>query len=227
MQQPDQGGQSTQREPHKLSVHCLWTPQPEMLRWGLRTKTKALVVISRKRTGVAYIETVRGLGRKHHSQGKRRRPEPTGEARCHCHGRREVEEQDCHRNIFLSTCVCSWVAGCLLHRLQAVGVSCCSHLSDSRGGYDQLPLAVCRLAPPIAVFIPLGTPTHCCCHCQMLSSPPTLPEGHCYFPGPCNQEQPVPPPHGSSPLSRALKAGTGYLPCLLPPSLWKHVQAIH
>lgn len=47
-----------------------------------------------------------------------------------------------------------------------------------------------------------------------------LPEGH-------SKEQPVPPPpHRSSPLSRAQQPGTGYRPCLLPPSPWKHAQAV-
>ena len=54
-----------------------------------------------------------------------------------------------------------------------------------------------------------------------------LRKGHFYFPGPCNQKQPVPLPHGSLPMSRVLQPGTGYWPCLLPPSSWKQMQALH
>ena len=43
-----------------------------------------------------------------------------------------------------------------------------------------------------------------CCH---------LPENHCHCPGPCNQEQHLPPPPcGSLPLPRAWQPGTGYRP---------------
>ena len=67
----------------------------------------------------------------------------------------------------------------------------------------------------------LGTHLPCCGHCQMLQEPPMLGD-HCHFPGPCNQEQAVPPSHGSLLLSRAQQPGTGYQLCPLPPSPWKH-----
>jgi len=38
-----------------------------------------------------------------------------------------------------------------------------------------------------------------------------IPEGHYHFPGPCNQENPTPPPIRSFQLSRAQQTGTGIL----------------
>ena len=37
--------------------YCPWTPQPEMLEWGLGTESQALEVTSRDRTMVGYVET--------------------------------------------------------------------------------------------------------------------------------------------------------------------------
>ena len=96
-------------------------------------------------------------------------------------------------------------------------------ISDFRGGHVPPPLGDCEHVPPRAqvtsgVGTEEGTATK---HNSLLLSLPwecthpavstakgsgyclQLPEGHCHFSGPCKQEQPAPPPHGSSLLSRA------------------------
>ena len=72
-------------------------------------------------------------------------------------------------------------------RCQRIGTTCgSSHLKGQhRGGH-------CNQTALVVSLIPLGIYMSCCCHCS--GSCLYLPEGHCYFPGRCNQEQPVPHP---------------------------------
>ena len=144
---------------------------------------------------------------------------------------------DHHRSIFLCACGGSQVARRLLHGLRRGGTYCvgygrrgakhCSHLrlqrwvwpgttrgpwrgitcssshlrSEYRGGQ-------CDRASFVAALTPLGTHIHPgvatakCSEYHLHWS-----EAQCHFPGPCHQEQPVPPPHRTLPLSRAQQPG--------------------
>ena len=78
--------------------HRTWTPQPEILRWGLGTETQAPEVSSREKTMAGCVEAawearewcVMDWGEKHHcweSVGKGLGPLFLGgEARCYCWG---------------------------------------------------------------------------------------------------------------------------------------------
>ena len=126
-----------------------------------------------------------------------RRPGPTGEARHDCWGGQKEEVWDHHKSIFLGAHAGSHVAGCLLHKLQAVehlfhglwavGENHHNHLRFQRWAWPATirgPRAGtscshshlrgwcrgghCNQVPPILVLIPLGTHTPCCCHYQTL-----------------------------------------------------------
>ena len=120
---------------------------------------------------------------------------------------------------------------------------------DSKCGHDPPVLGAGKQAPPVApvtsevsreegiatehhlLFLSLPwehTHTHsaaasakCAEHCIQLV------DSHCHFPGSYDQEQPEPPPHGSSPLSRAQQPGTCYYSYPILPSPWKHWQTVH
>ena len=101
-------------------------------------------------------------------------------------------------------------------------------ISYFRGGHSPPPLGIHEQVPPVAPVISgvtseEGTATGC--HPLLLSLPLEhkclaaatakdsghhlhFHECHCHFPGPCNQEHPVPPPLGSFPLSGAHQLGT-------------------
>ena len=159
----------------------------------------------------------------HHGLGSRalqprehgRRLGPMRETRC-CFGRGQKEKGwDHHRNITA-----------LARSLRWQDTSCTGHkwlgqtatgISDSRGGHGPPPLGLHEQAPPMVPVtsgfaakkgtttehhLLASLPWESCCHCQRLGHCLHLPEGHCHFPGPCNKEQPTPPPSGSLPLSR-------------------------
>ena len=130
--------------------------------------------------------------------------------------------------------------------LQAAGANRHSHLRFQRWVWSAITSCM-RKAPPTAPVISevctdegtaiecpsllLSLPLECTCSATATAKCSGccihLPEDNCHFPEPCNLELPAPPPRRSLPLSRAQQRGTGYYPRPLPPSPWKHGQAVH
>ena len=185
-----------------------------------------------------------------------RTPGPTGEAKHHCWGRQEEEERDHHRNIFLCAHTGFQVVEHLLHRLWVTGHLLLGYrqqgqtaaiISDSRGVCGPPPLGVGEQAPPaepshLRGWQEEGTATEH--HLLWLSLPwecthPAaaaakcsghglhLPEGHCHFLGPCNQEQPVPSHFRVLQLSRAQQPGTALALSIASISLEAHAGYLH
>ena len=112
-------------------------------------------------------------------------------------------------------------------------------ISKSRGGHGPLPLGICEQAPlaaPVTSRVVTGESTATKHHvllpslCWEHTHPAfatekgsghqiQLPQGHCHFPGPCNQQnQLVPPPSGPCPSKEPNNQAMGSDPaqCLHP-----------